>query len=306
MILGNVLSLFDGISCGRLALDRSQVIYYKYYSSEIDHLAITVADDNYPTNIKLGDVVKLRRYLEAGKYTLMRLMKVSNNQETKLLCCRCIELLTEGCDLLIGGSPCQGFSFAGKQLNFDDPRSVLFFEYVKIKNILKPKYFLLENVVMKQEFRDVISDQLNALPIQINSSLLSAQMRNRLYWTNIPIDHEIVDKQIMLKDIITDGFVEKPKSWCMLESWNRFPKKTESAKGRYKRSMMPIVFISPDFDWDKGWRELNIKECEMLQTIPIGYTSSVDEKKAKGLLGNGWTIDVICHILKNLNFIEDE
>jgi hypothetical protein len=200
-------------------------------------------------------------------------------------------------DLLLGGSPCQGFSFAGKQLNFFDPRSKLFFDYVKALEILKSKYFLLENVKMEKEYEDVITQHLGVKPIEINSALVSAQNRVRLYWTNIPGVKQPEDKGILLKDIIDDGFVKKEKSWCMLESWNRFPKSTESAIGRYNRCMMPVVFKTPDFDFYKGWRELNISECEKLQTIPVGYTSVVNEKIAKGLLGNGWTVDVIAHIL---------
>ena len=152
----NVLSLFDGISCGRVALERAGIEYEKYYASEIDKFPIKVAQKNFPDTIQLGDVKNWR------------------------------EWDIEKIDLIIGGSPCQGFSFAGKQLNFDDPRSKLFFDFVDIVRHFKPKYFILENVVMKQEFQDIITEYMGVKPIMINSSLVSAQKRRRLYWTNIP------------------------------------------------------------------------------------------------------------------------
>lgn len=168
-----VLSLFDGISCGRVAMERAGIPVEKYYASEIDKYAIKIATKNYPDTIQLGDV----REIDFSKFT------------GKI-------------DLIIGGSPCQGFSFAGKQLNFDDPRSKLFFEFVKAVSIIKPKYFLLENVKMKKEFQDIISGQLGVQPIEINSALVSAQDRKRLYWTNIPDITQPEDKGIILKDIV--------------------------------------------------------------------------------------------------------
>jgi site-specific DNA-cytosine methylase len=165
---------------------------------------------------------------------------------------------------------------------------------------LKPKYFLLENVVMKKEYQAVITEHLGVEPIMINSSLVSAQSRRRLYWTNIPNVGQPVDKGIKLKDIIDNGYVEKDKSWCLLESWNRFPKKVESVIGRYKRSMMPVVFTEETCDFHKGFRALNRNECERLQTVPDNYTNAVKENVAMGLLGNGWTVDVIAHIFKAL------
>jgi DNA (cytosine-5)-methyltransferase 3A len=171
----NVLSLFDGMSCGQIALNRAGISYDKYYASEIDKHAIKVTQHNYPNTIQLGSVIDVKG---------ADLPKI---------------------DLLIGGSPCQGFSFAGKQLNFDDPRSKLFFEFVRLKNELKPKYFLLENVKMKKEYRDVITEHLGVEPIEINSNLLSAQNRRRIYWTNIPGVTIPNDKGILLKDIVHEN-----------------------------------------------------------------------------------------------------
>lgn len=173
-----VLSLFDGMSCGQIALNRLGVKYSAYYASEIDKNAIKVTMSNYPNTIQLGDITKVNGY---------DLPKI---------------------DLLIGGSPCQGFSFAGKGLNFDDPRSKLFFEYVRLLKETNPKYFLLENVKMKKEHQDVISYYLVVKPILINSSLVSAQNRERLYWTNIPNVSQPKDNGIILKDIVC-GYIDE-------------------------------------------------------------------------------------------------
>ena len=181
----NVLSLFDGMSCGQIALDKLGVEVDKYYASEIDKYAMTIAKKNYPNMLHIGDVTQV--------------------DGTKL----------DKIDLMIGGSPCQGFSFAGKQLNFKDPRSALYFEYVRLLKETKPKYFLLENVRMKKEFQAIITKDLGVEPIMINSSLLSAQNRVRLYWTNIPNVTQPNDLGIVLKDIIEDGVTDRTKSHCL-------------------------------------------------------------------------------------------
>jgi DNA-cytosine methyltransferase len=181
----NVLSLFDGMSCGQIALDRLGIEVDKYYASEIDKYAMTIAKKNYPNILHIGDVTQV--------------------DGTKL----------DKIDLMIGGSPCQGFSFAGKQLNFKDPRSALYFEYVRLLKETKPKYFLLENVRMKKEFQAIITKDLGVEPIMINSSLLSAQNRVRLYWTNIPNVTQPNDLGIVLKDIIEDGVTDRTKSHCL-------------------------------------------------------------------------------------------
>jgi DNA-cytosine methyltransferase len=171
----NVLSLFDGMSCGQIALDQLGIQVDNYFASEIDKYAIQVAKNNYPNMKHLGDVTT-----------------VNGSELPKI-------------DLLIGGSPCQGFSFAGKQLNFDDPRSKLFFEFVRLLKECNPKYFLLENVKMKKEYQDIITEHLGVEPIEINSNLVSAQNRKRLYWTNIPGVTLPNDKNIFLKDIVHEN-----------------------------------------------------------------------------------------------------
>jgi len=181
----NVLSLFDGMSCGQIALDQLGIPVDKYFAAEIDKHAIKVAKANYPDMVHLGDVREVRT-----KHNALHAMNENGVGELYDI------------DLLIGGSPCQGFSFAGQQLNFDDPRSMLFFEYVRLLNALKPKYFLLENVKMKKESQDIITKYLRVDPIEINSNLVSAQNRKRLYWTNIPVDGLPEDKGIVLADIL--------------------------------------------------------------------------------------------------------
>ena len=184
-----VLSLFDGMSCGRIALDQLGIPVETYYASEIDKYAIQVSQANYPDIIQVGDICDLdpKDYMDV--------------------------------DLMLAGSPCQGFSFAGKQLAFDDPRSALFFEFIRLLKAIKPKYFLLENVRMKKEFLQVISEQVSECypeitfgiePIFINSSLLSAQSRQRYYWTNIPGVKQPEDKGMVLRDILETETDEQP------------------------------------------------------------------------------------------------
>ena len=197
-----VLSLFDGMSCGQIAFERAGIPVEKYYASEIDKYAIRITQSNYPDTIQLGSITDWQSW----------------NIEKP--------------DIIIAGSPCQGFSFAGKQLNFNDPRSALFFTFVEILKHYKPKYFLLENVIMKKEHNDVISGILGEIypecvtqselfrsgrlePIEINSALLSAQNRRRLYWTNICGITQPEDKGILLKDVIETEITEKDKSYCI-------------------------------------------------------------------------------------------
>jgi DNA-cytosine methyltransferase len=196
-----ILSLFDGMSCGRIAFERAGIPVTKYYASEIDKYAEKISESNYPDIIRIGDITKWRDW----------------NIETP--------------DIIIAGSPCQGFSFAGKGLNFEDPRSALFFVFADILRHYKPKYFLLENVKMKAEHNDVISSLLGELypecvnqremfrtgrlePILINSALVSAQNRERLYWCNWKVEQP-KDKNIFLKDIIETGQTDREKSYCI-------------------------------------------------------------------------------------------
>jgi site-specific DNA-cytosine methylase len=236
----NVLSLFDGMSCGQIALSRVGLVVNNYFASEIDKYAIKVAQANYPNTVQLGDITKWREW---------ELPKI---------------------DLIVGGSPCQGFSFAGKQLAFDDPRSALFFEFVNILNHYKPKYFLLENVRMKKEYLDEITRLTGVEPVCINSALVSAQNRVRYYWTNIPNVTQPEDKGIVLRDIIEDGVVDREKSFCIDANYY----KGGNLKSYFEKRRRQLVFLDM-ITHNETYRKLTPLECERLQTVPDDYTNHV-------------------------------
>ena len=376
----NVLSLFDGVSCGRVALQRAGIPVNKYYASEIDKYAIMITQKNFPDTIQLGDVTKWEDW----------------------------DIDWSSIDLLIGGNPCVSWSVAGKQLGTEDPRGQLLFDYVNILHHIQ-KYnpnvkFLVENVKMKQEFQDIFSDMLGVQPVEINSALLSAQNRKRLYWTNWKFGQP-EDKHIMLKDIVHEySKVDRDKSLCLdanyykggnlkqyyekhrrqlaFEWLNEYivpfdktlqilDKEVERGKVGYfgKDSQANRVYyihdkavtlcgsagggaakmgqylfgcLTPDRvnkrqngqrfnEGDKFYtltaqdkhgvliegyiRKLTPVECERLQTLEDGFTANgIDPKTGKVVpisntqrykaLGNGWTVDVIVHILKSLDFGE--
>jgi DNA (cytosine-5)-methyltransferase 3A len=299
----NVLSLFDGISCGQIALNKANIPYNNYFASEIDKNAIKVTQHHYPNTVQLGDVTK-------------------------------IEFIASQIDLLIGGSPCQGFSFAGKQLNFDDPRSKLFFEFVRLINECKPKYFLLENVVMKKEYEDIITEYLGVAPIKINSSLVSAQNRVRLYWTNIPGVGIPEDRGITLNDVLEIDSNDNPaairgrrlnKATIIGRRLNEAGKRSDynkdipitqclevRATNTNKSNCLTTVDKDnvltplpigrhPNAFKDKlPFRYYSLLEYERLQTLPEGYTNLVSVSQAKKMIGNAWTVDVIAHIFSYL------
>ena len=280
----NVLSLFDGISCGHIALDKAGIPINKYYASEIDKYAIKVTNKNYPETINLGDVTTV-----SG------------------------ELFTEKIDLLIGGSPCQGFSQAGKMKNFDDPRSKLFWEYVRILQEVKPKYFLLENVVMKQEWQDIISEALGVNPIMIDSSLTSAATRKRLYWTNIPGVGQPEDLGITFGNIrernVSEGsiyYTDKGLDWI-----RRHEKRTgktlriigDSDKMQMLEASMYKKYSSQRFfgiEDTHGLRYITVTECERCMNVPDGYTDCCSNTQRYKQLGNGWEVNTITHIFRIL------
>ena len=286
----NVLSLFDGISCGHIALDKAGIPINKYYASEIDKYAIKVTNKNYPETINLGDVTTV-----SG------------------------ELFTEKIDLLIGGSPCQGFSQAGKMKNFDDPRSKLFWEYVRILQEVKPKYFLLENVVMKQEWQDIISEALGVKPIMIDSSLTSAATRKRLYWTNIPGVGQPEDLGITFGDIrerdVQEGsiyYTDKGLDWI-----RRHEKRTgktlriigDSDKMQMLEASMYKKYSSQRFfgiEDTYGLRYITVTECERCMNVPDGYTDCCSNTQRYKQLGNGWEVNTITYIFRILkNVLEN-
>lgn len=280
-----VLSLFDGISCGMVALERAGIPVDAYYASEIDKNAIAISQKNYPNIIRLGDVTKWREW----------------------------DIPWAEIDLLIGGSPCQGFSFAGKQLNFNDPRSKLFFEFVDILNHIRKHNqnvkFLLENVKMKAEWRDVISGYLGVKPIRINSALVSAAKRDRLYWANFDVEMPD-DKGITFDDInqhstdwLSDTYIDKVSKWkaqqdpikntTFIGTNSKLPCLT--ARG-YNQSHSGMILIS---DGNK-YRYLTNNEGELAMTLPVDYTAGITDRERARCIGNGWTVDVIAHIFKGL------
>lgn len=282
-----VLSLFDGMACGRVALERAGIPVTKYYASEIDKYAIQIAMKNYPDIIQLGDI--------------------NNFCQGVWLAPECPTAISKP-DLIIGGSPCQGFSFAGKQLAFDDPRSKLFWKYVEIVNYYKPKYFLLENVRMKKEYLQVITDALGVEPICINSALVSAQNRVRYYWTNIPNVTQPEDKGILLKDVGIDGTVGRMTGRRLnaegkREDYNysiptkqRFEPRVDSKSG----CLTTVQKDNLVEDWG-GLRYFTPIECERLQTLPDNYTEGVSNTQRYKMLGNSWTVDVLAHIFRNID-----
>ena len=381
----NVLSCFDGLSCGQLALDKAGVLVDVYYASEIDKYAMKVAQANFPNTIQIGDITKV----DASSFD-------------------------HDIDLMMGGSPCQGFSFAGKQLNFDDPRSKLFFEFMRLRDELKPKYVLLENVRMSKQSQDVISKYMGFEPQALDSKYKSAQKRYRLYWwgkltTNasgewayeqMPIE-EMRDKKIVMQDILEDGYATDVmtnadgKSHCLTARyngavwWNSIERKQRTMvlkdnptvsrdglirvgtadlkghdsikrvyaqegkaptlttmQGGHREPKVAIgrivnrrldengtrkddqldlpftrqleiredeksnclttvqkdnVVVSKDM-----WRKLTPLECERLQTIPDNYTNHVSNSQRYKMIGNGWTVDVVAHILRGILYDADE
>lgn len=298
----NVLSLFDGMSCGHIALQKLGIKVDRYFASEVDKNAIKVTQHNFPDTIQLGDVTK-----------------VSAKDLPKI-------------DLLMGGSPCQGFSLSGKQLNFEHDKSKLFFEFVRLLKETKPKYFLLENVKMKKEYENIITDFLGVEPVFINSKDFSAQSRGRLYWTNIPFNREYETKDVKLGDImepfynteeISDEEIHRQLSGLLFTSkykdtfkWKRDTQnrilvmRPDEMKiqrigrvGAASHKSEIVTVLSQPFVFDgKEIRKVNPLEAERLQTVPDNYTNldGLRNGSRYKMLGNGWTVDVIAHIFKGL------
>lgn len=299
-----VISLFDGMSCGQIALER---LGFKpqYFASEVDKYAIQVTQKNYPNTVQMGDV----RNIHGG--------------------------LFGDVGLVIAGSPCQGFSNAGKGLNFKDPRSALFFEFVRILRQAKPKYFLLENVRMKKEWQNIISLYLGVEPIRINSNLLSAQNRDRFYWTNIPFEGDLTDRGITWGNIRECSncknehlyYSDKAIKWIqrhglrknktlkihkndekmqMVEASHFKNYSSQRFFGIVDRpiintsSILPVCKTLPVLKTNEALRYVSPVECERLQTVPDNYTDNVSNTQRYKMLGNGMTVDVIVELLRGM------
>lgn len=292
-----ILSLFDGISCGMVALERAGIDVEEYHSSEIEPNAIKISRKNYPDIIHIGDV----KNIDTLGYTVGSF------------------------DLLIGGSPCQDLSNykydRGEVKGLDGEKSNLFYYFVKALRELKPRYFLLENVAsMQKKWADVISKELGVEPIMINSSLVCGAERKRLYWTNIPNITQPQDKEVLLRDIILPAEQIPEKYWYTKYDvvYNGIDKKVEAtillnghrqAKEVYNLNNKCNTLLC---DGNGGnlvkkvyqngkVRKLTPLEYERLQTLPDNYTDGVSDSARYTAIGNGWTVDVIAHILKGLS-----
>ena len=288
-----VLSLFDGISCGRIALERANIKVKTYYASEIKKHAIKCSQEHYKDIIQLGDVTKIHYsngilYTENGEFNVGEI------------------------DLLIGGSPCQDFSIANKnRLGLEGMKSRLFYEYLRLLEEIKPKYFLLENVRMKQEAEKQLNSFLGVKGFHIDSKLFSYQTRHRIYWTNLKIE-EPKDLQINFQDFKGIGDIDEAKvnkTPSRIRMWNDGVKtdfrtcknitycdKVGCITRKQDRSQNSGLIAHQDF-----CRFLTRAELEMAQTLPIGYTKSLSYNQAQDVIGDGWTVDVVAHIFRSLN-----
>ena len=275
----NVLSLFDGISCGQIALNRANIPYDNYYASEIKPHAIKCTLDNYPNTIQLGNILNLK-----------------GSDLPKI-------------DLFIGGSPCKGISRLNKnQEGLEHSESRLFWEYIRLLDEVKPKYYLLENTHGNKEATNTITETLGIKPISINSKLVSAQNRPRYYWTNIPDIKQPIDKGITTNDIFDYSGVladECRVKWLNSESGKKSVKNGYTKVNPYPKSGCLTALGHKKWNEnylyrDGVYRYLSQTEIEKLQTLPIGYTKILSYDDAYDCIGDGWTVDVIAHILKNI------
>ena len=272
----NVLSLFDGISCGQIALERAGIEVNNYFASEIKPHAIKCTKQNYPNTKHIGSVIDVKA---------SDLPKI---------------------DLLIGGSPCKGISRLNKnQEGLNHSESRLFWEYVRLLEETKPKYFLLENTHGNKEATDIITETLGVKPISINSRLVSAQNRPRYYWTNIQGIKQPNDKGITTKDVFEfDGQIADK---CRIDWLTNESGKKSILKGYTRVNPFPksgCLTANGHKKWNENYllkdgvyRYLSQNELEKLQTLPIGYTSMLNYDEAYDCIGDGWTVDVIAHIL---------
>ena len=307
----NVLSLFDGMSCGQIALNKLGVNVDEYFASEVDKYAIFVTKKNFPSTQHIGDV---------------------RNINSKSL---------PSIDLLIGGSPCQNFSFSGSKKGMTTKENIevvsldqylslkregfefigqsyLFWEYVRLLQEVKPKYFLLENVNMSAKWKNLISEILGVQPIKIQSSLVSAQSRTRLYWTNIPNVTLPENKGVVLKDILEpkeefklpQHFQDRLKVYGKPKGIVYGDTKKPTTKIGQRDECFSMESISgcltatmykqpPQYIYNGEVYKLSPIDCEKLQNVPVGYTEGVSNSQRYKMLGNGWTVDVIAHILKH-------
>lgn len=287
----NVLSLCDGMSCGHIALDRAGIKVDKYFAAEIKEIGIKVTKANYPDTIHIGDVNKISfkdgvLHTECGNFDVGHI------------------------DLVMFGSPCQTFSIAMKtelRVGLENKeKSGLFLECYRILKEVNPTYFLMENVArMNPSDRDFISELMGVQPKRINSKLVSAQLRDRLYWTNIPNVITPGDKNIKLQDILTSGYTDREKARALLVSDSRPLTTKERMLHRYKSTGVTTLIWEEQGN-DETVRYLNQTELERCQTVPEGYTKCLTRNEAADVLGDGWTVDVIAHIFQGLRGVSND
>lgn len=286
-----VLSLFDGMSCGRVALDKAGINVDKYFASEIKKSAIKVSKANWADIEHIGDV-----------HNVLSSEAINNNK----------------IDLLIGGSPCQDFSAAnaifGERQGLNGNRSSLFYEYLRILKTLNPKYFLLENVKMKKDSKKELDKYLGVEGVLINSSLVSYQNRERYYWTNIPFkmpdDRKIYFYENRSRDVQYERQFALNKTPSRVRMWNNGNGRLKNLSACPNISEAEKIFCltrkqdrcpnSGLIALDDFCRYLTREEMEMAQNVPIGYTNCLSIRQAEDVLGDGWTVDVIAHIFKGL------
>ena len=296
-----VLSLFDGISCGQLALKRAGIKVKKYYASEIKKIAIKVTMEHFPDTVQIGDIEKVRY-----------------NRETKELITENGVYQTEGIDLVIGGSPCQNFSIARVSMGTKEieglkgDKSKLFYEYLRILREVQPKYFLLENVKMKKASENELNQYMGVNGLHINSELVTFAKRPRIYWTNIQGVKAPEDKKINFQD-----FKDTDPEYCKDFKVKRTPSRERmwnSGKGRETESNCENITNAEKIgcitrkqdrcpksgliEFKDFCRYLTRREIELAQTLPIGYTDSLTYNQMQDVCGDGWTVDVITHILR--------
>lgn len=313
-----VLSLCDGLSCGRMALEKVGIAVDKYYASEIKEIAIKATKENFSDTIHIGDVNKIT--YENG------VLHTQNGD------------FVEQFDLVIFGSPCQSFSRAmkkEKRIGLEDKiRSGLFLECSRILKEVNPKYFLMENVIMQKEDEEVITSLMGVKPIRINSKQITGQMRDRLYWTNIPIVEQLQTLDVKVNDILNDGYYPYDKARCLCKNDSHgyyngcFWTPSKRFYRWYYKAFSTMVFPSKE-DFDRCVKEFNRvaqgnakvsaslfdnyvgnvfdnarylwkEERARLQTIPEKYIANLSEKDASDLIGDGWTVDVIAYLFTGL------
>lgn len=282
--------MFDGISCGRVALERCGIKVDKYFASEIDKHAIKIATTNFPDTIEIGDVTKVHYkdgtlFTQNGEYYVGKI------------------------DLLLGGSPCQSISNLGDGTGLEG-KSGLFYHYLRIKEEVKPKSWLLENVCGKSSAINEMSKLLGVEPTKIDSNLVSGANRKRLYWSNLDQIYPPTDRQINLVDILQEGL---PQDSVLSEGrlrWFLSDKGQQSLKKGYctlDAKKAGCLTARSDASWNSNYvtrqgkiTKLTPEEYEKLQTLPMGYTSMVSSSNRYKAIGNGWTVDVIAHILPQI------